>query len=176
MRQRWTLCLRRQIRQDSRREVRQRCRCGFKDVPGWLGESSLRRTMVPVLYFVFSAGSAGLQCVERWQDRLGGRLPQRAPFRLHQLRELRSELDNSSLLVLRYRPLQPGHIRDRSVTMTDPAFPGDILIRGSSHIGFLCENGRVIQAEDHATGVHEDELYASARWTGRRRLPASMIV
>jgi cell wall-associated NlpC family hydrolase len=62
------------------------------------------------------------------------------------------------------------------VEMTDPVFPGDILLRGSTHIGFLCENGRVIQAEDHATGVHEDELYAPTKWTDRRRLPASMII
>ncbi len=64
----------------------------------------------------------------------------------------------------------------RDVPLSSPVVAGDILIRGKEHIGFLCENGKVIQAEGHATGVHEDEWYAPGKWSARRRLPASAFL
>jgi cell wall-associated NlpC family hydrolase len=62
------------------------------------------------------------------------------------------------------------------VAMDDPPVPGDILVRGKEHIGLLCETGRVIQAQDHAHGVHENERYTPALWSARRRLPDNMII
>lgn len=64
----------------------------------------------------------------------------------------------------------------KDVALGAPVIPGDILLRGTEHIGFLCENGKVIQAQDHATGVHEDEAYDPKLWTARRRLPPSAFL
>jgi len=54
--------------------------------------------------------------------------------------------------------------------------PGDILLRDHDHIGFLTETGMVIQAQDHATGVHEVEKYHSHAWTGRLRIDPKHIL
>jgi cell wall-associated NlpC family hydrolase len=57
------------------------------------------------------------------------------------------------------------------VAAGEAAADGDILVRGNQHIGLLCADGKVIQAEDHATGVHADEAYKPKSWTGRFRIP-----
>lgn len=54
-----------------------------------------------------------------------------------------------------------------------PNVDGDLLFRGDDHIAFLCADGRVIQAQDHAYGVHEREMYHPAKWTDRGRLNSS---
>jgi hypothetical protein len=65
------------------------------------------------------------------------------------------------------------------VPLTDPVAAGDILIRYSEdtqnvkhfhHIGFLDDDGRVVQAEMASAGVHADERYIPTRWQMRRRL------
>jgi cell wall-associated NlpC family hydrolase len=63
-----------------------------------------------------------------------------------------------------------------AIDLDDPPVPGDILLRHNEHIALLCENNRVIQAEDHANGVHEDECYYPARWTARFRVWDSQIM
>lgn len=67
--------------------------------------------------------------------------------------------------------------------MDAPPLPGDILAKGSHHIGFLDENGYVLQAQDHATGVHNDEKYVPpanpprpGQWTDRVRLKDSVLL
>jgi cell wall-associated NlpC family hydrolase len=62
-----------------------------------------------------------------------------------------------------------------SIDLNDAAVPGDILIRNTEHIALLCEDSTVIQAQDHATGVHNNEDYHSIRWTGRWRVADSQI-
>jgi len=57
------------------------------------------------------------------------------------------------------------------VPLEDPPADADILVRGTTHIGLLSASGRVVQAEDHATGVHADGAYYAANWTGRFRVP-----
>ena len=61
-----------------------------------------------------------------------------------------------------------------SVPLGDPPSDADILVRGYDHIGFLSKSGYVIQAQDHATGVHADEFYSSGRWDGRLRIPDNL--
>lgn len=60
-----------------------------------------------------------------------------------------------------------------SVDMNATPVDGDILFRGNQHIAFLCANGRVIQAEDHSHGVHENEKYHAVHWSERRRVADS---
>ncbi len=52
--------------------------------------------------------------------------------------------------------------------------PGDIVVRGYDHIGFLTEKGGetyVIQAQDHTSDVHEDEKYdGGGTWDLRLRV------
>ena len=60
------------------------------------------------------------------------------------------------------------------VPLSDPPADGDILTRGVEHIGFLCADGHVVQAEEHSTGVHGDEIYRAARWDKRLRIPQSV--
>lgn len=62
------------------------------------------------------------------------------------------------------------------VDLTDPATPGDILLRNVEHIALLCENNFVIQAQDHATGVHEDEQFVAGSWTARFRVLANQLL
>jgi hypothetical protein len=61
---------------------------------------------------------------------------------------------------------------------------GDILVKNTEHIGFLCADGTVLQAQDHATSVHANETYAAKQdknnkvqstWTGRFRVRADII-
>lgn len=64
------------------------------------------------------------------------------------------------------------------VPLGDPAIAGDILIRYTEaddgrhyhHIGFLDDNGFVVQAEQASAGVHADERYSTSSWQLRRRL------
>jgi hypothetical protein len=57
------------------------------------------------------------------------------------------------------------------ITKTDPAVAGDILLRGSTHIGFLAANDHVVQAQQHDAGVHADEGYNSGKtWSKRLRV------
>lgn len=59
----------------------------------------------------------------------------------------------------------------------------DIVIINPTHIGFLCADGQVLQAQDHAHGVHADETYkgkpdhpgAKLPWTARFRVPPGII-
>jgi cell wall-associated NlpC family hydrolase len=67
-----------------------------------------------------------------------------------------------------------------AVAITDPPADGDIIVINPSHIGFLCADGKVLQAQDHANGVHADEAYkaqpgVAGTWNGRLRVPAGMI-
>lgn len=62
----------------------------------------------------------------------------------------------------------------QEVQMDAPAVDGDILFRKDEHIAFLCANGLVVQAEDHAHGVHENEKYHAVNWTQRRRVMDSL--
>jgi hypothetical protein len=70
------------------------------------------------------------------------------------------------------------------VDLDSPAVDGDILVKNTEHIGFLCADGTVLQAQDHATSVHANQAYAAQRdknnkvqstWTGRFRVPADII-
>jgi hypothetical protein len=72
-----------------------------------------------------------------------------------------------------------------SVPLDSPIVDGDILVRNTEHIAFLCADGQVLQAQDHATSVHAKETFQAQRnkdnkaqtppWTGRFRLPADII-
>jgi len=64
-----------------------------------------------------------------------------------------------------------------TIKVTDgaPVLPGDIVFKNNSHIAFLCENGKVIQAEMAINGVHEHETYVASNWTERRRVPDSLL-
>ncbi len=62
-----------------------------------------------------------------------------------------------------------------SVGLKDPAVPGDILLRNEEHIALLCENNFVIQAQDHANGVHEGERFEPKKWTARFRVLDSQL-
>ncbi len=61
-----------------------------------------------------------------------------------------------------------------AINMDDPPVPGDLVFHGNDHIAFLCETGKVIQAQDHANGVHEDETYHPVHWSDRRRIPDAL--
>lgn len=70
------------------------------------------------------------------------------------------------------------------VDLDSPAVDGDILVKNTEHIGFLCADGTVLQAQDHATSVHANEAYVAQRnknstvrsaWTSRFRVPADII-
>ncbi|HKV25019.1 MAG TPA: hypothetical protein VJN93_10555 [Candidatus Acidoferrum sp.] len=72
----------------------------------------------------------------------------------------------------------------KDVPLTDAAVAGDILIRFTDgddgkrhyhHIGFLDDNGYVVQAEMASAGVHADERYNAANWQMRRRVPDSQL-
>jgi len=56
----------------------------------------------------------------------------------------------------------------------NPPADADILVRGTEHIGLLCADGRVVQAEDHKTGVHANDFYIPEKWSGRFRIPDSL--
>jgi hypothetical protein len=64
------------------------------------------------------------------------------------------------------------------IPLGDPPVAGDILIRYTDgdgkrnyhHIGFLDDDGHVVQAEMASAGVHADEVYRPERWQLRRRL------
>lgn len=74
----------------------------------------------------------------------------------------------------------------QEVKQGDPAVPGDILFKGDvdtldfDHIAFLCEDGKVVQAQMAVTGVHADDSYdygknispqtGKSDWIARRRL------
>ncbi len=71
------------------------------------------------------------------------------------------------------------------VSLGEPAVAGDILIRYTlndegkqnfHHIGFLDDDGFVVQAEMASAGVHADERYSPARWQMRRRLEQRYIL
>ncbi len=71
-----------------------------------------------------------------------------------------------------------------SVPLDSPPEDGDILVNGTEHIAFLCADGQVLQAQDHATSVHANETYSAkkdkdgkikSKWSGRFRVPAKMI-
>jgi cell wall-associated NlpC family hydrolase len=61
------------------------------------------------------------------------------------------------------------------VNRSDRPVPGDILTRGTTHIGILDSDGHVIQAEMSSAGVHADEVYNASRWTRRGRLADSVL-
>ena len=62
-----------------------------------------------------------------------------------------------------------------SVALGDPIVPGDLLFRNRDHIGILDSDGQVLQAEDSINGVHGHDRYNPAHWTGRGRLPDSLL-
>jgi hypothetical protein len=71
-----------------------------------------------------------------------------------------------------------------SVPLDSPSMDGDILVRNTEHIAFLCADGMVLQAQDHATSVHASESYLGQNdkddkkktsWTGRFRVPSNII-
>jgi hypothetical protein len=70
-----------------------------------------------------------------------------------------------------------------SVPLDSPPVDGDILVRKTEHIAFLCADGQILQAQDHASGVNAKETFQSQRdkdksrspWTGRLRVPANII-
>jgi hypothetical protein len=71
-----------------------------------------------------------------------------------------------------------------SVPLDSPPVDGDILVKNTEHIGFLCADGTVLQARDHASSVHNGEAYSAMQdknnkiqlaWTGRFRVPAGII-
>jgi hypothetical protein len=78
-----------------------------------------------------------------------------------------------------------GNMTDATkVDLDSPAVDGDILVKNTEHIGFLCADGTVLQAQDHATSVHANETYAAKQdknnkvqstWTGRFRVRADII-
>jgi hypothetical protein len=55
--------------------------------------------------------------------------------------------------------LDKGLAPTTEVPLNGPPVAGDILLKGTHHIGFLCEDDYIVQAECHATGVHDDEQY-----------------
>ena len=70
-----------------------------------------------------------------------------------------------------------------SVPLDGPLMDGDILVRNTEHIAFLCADGRILQAQDHATSVHANESYLGQKdkddkmktsWTGRFRVPLTL--
>ena len=65
--------------------------------------------------------------------------------------------------------------RTTPVDLDAPAVAGDILLRHVDHIALLTAEGTVIQAEEHAHGVHENERYAPSRWTGRLRVAQQLF-
>jgi hypothetical protein len=86
----------------------------------------------------------------------------RAAFRLCALRQLRPVTDDYSELVVDIRQYGQGAGGTIAVPLdrhANPPADADILVRGTSHIGFLRVDGRVVQAEDHKTGVHANEFY-----------------
>jgi len=55
----------------------------------------------------------------------------------------------------------------KSIDPKAPPVAGDIILRGTDHIGFITEKNTVIQAEDHANGVHERDSYVPDSWSDR---------
>lgn len=74
----------------------------------------------------------------------------------------------------------------KPIPLNDPVVPGDIVAKDSHHIGFLAgdpHDGYIVQAQDHATGVHRDERYrpisakaAVGGWNRRCRLDDGLLL
>jgi hypothetical protein len=69
----------------------------------------------------------------------------------------------------------PGKYLQKIDDVHDAPVAGDILLRGTDHIGLLCADKRIVQAEQHDTGVHADASLDSTNWTMRLRVLDSFI-